>query len=270
MSLLQAENLSCGYAGKPVLEAIRFDVQPGEFVGLLGPNGAGKSTLLKTIARLIPPLAGGIILDGQSLTTYPQKELAKKMAYMPQNFPPDETWRARDLVNMGRFPHQRGWGLNGSANDRQAVEAALLGADLVTLADKPMGNLSGGQRQRVYLARALAQESSLLLLDEPISQLDLSHQLDFFHLIRRIMATRPIAVLAVLHDLNLAAQFCDRMLVTKDGALLANGPPEAVLRPDVIEAAFGVSVTIRQHPETGLPYVVPLKLRPVEPEGTSH
>lgn len=255
---LEVQGLAVGYAGRRVLEDLTFTIRPGEFVGILGANGTGKSTLLKTLARLMPPMAGEIRLDGRSLSAYSARELAVQMALMPQHLPPDEGWTVAEMVGLGRFPHQRGWGLRTAEADRLAVDRAIASTQLGDLAARPMSALSGGQRQRAYLARALAQESPFLMLDEPTAHLDLSHQLGFFRLIVDTIAERGTTVVAVLHDLNMAAQFCGRLLVLKEGMLIADGAPETVLEPGLIEEAFGLQTDVRFHPETGKPYMVPL------------
>lgn len=265
--LLDVRGLSVGYPGRAVLEGLDFAIRAGEFVGILGANGTGKSTLLKTLARLLPPIAGAVSLEGRPLASYSARELAVRMALMPQQLPPDEGWKVEEVVRLGRFPHQAGWGLLPNAADQRAVDAAIARTQLAPLLGRAMHELSGGQRQRVYLARALAQEAPLLLLDEPTSHLDMSHQLSFFRLIEETIAREGTTVVAVLHDLNMAAQFCGRMLVVKEGMLIADGTPEAVLDPGLIEEAFGMQVQVRQHPETGRPYMVPLQLNR---RGTGH
>lgn len=258
-TVLEVSNLSCGYVSeRPILEGVSFSVPQGEFVGILGPNGTGKSTLLKTIARLLPPLAGEVRLFGKPQAEYPPRELATKLAYVPQDLPPDAGWRVSEVVQMGRFPYQRGWGLFAGAEDAKAVGAAIAKTGLADLVDRPMTQLSGGQRQRVYVARALAQQAPLLLFDEPTSHLDLAHQLEFFRLVKGLLAETGLTAVAVLHDLNMAAQFCHRLVVLKEGMLLADGTPEAIIEPGLIEEAFGLRVQVRHHPETGLPYLLPL------------
>jgi iron complex transport system ATP-binding protein len=273
MSLLQTRNLACGYDERTVVADVSLELAPGQLVGIVGPNGAGKSTLIKTLAGLLPARAGEVNLSGKPLAGYAAPELARMRAYMPQQLPADEGWTVREVVRLGRYAHQRGWGLVESAADRQAIDAALEATGLAAIAHQRIERLSGGQRQRAYLARALAQDAPLLLLDEPTAHLDLGHQIEFFKLVRDAMTRRPMAAVAVLHDLNLAAQFCHRLWVVgagdgevpeagkdaweRPGGILADGRPETVLDPDLIERAFGLAVQVRHHPETGLPYLLP-------------
>ncbi|MDB5097458.1 MAG: ABC-type cobalamin/Fe3+-siderophores transport system, ATPase component [Cyanobacteria bacterium RYN_339] len=264
MTLLSASRLACGYDGRPVVTEATLAVAPGELVGIVGPNGAGKSTLLKTLAGLLPTLGGQIAVQGKPLAAYRAAELAKLRAYMPQSLPADEGWTVREVVRMGRFPHQRGWGLVEAGADRAAIADALAATGLTTIQDQRVDRLSGGQRQRAYLARALAQDAPLLMLDEPTAHLDLGHQLEFFKLVRAATQERGVAAVAVLHDLNLAAQFCHRLWVVEagddaaPGGILADGRPEAVLVPELIQRAFGLAVQVRHHPDTGLPYLLPV------------
>jgi iron complex transport system ATP-binding protein len=262
-TLLHANHLHCGYDGGDVVADVTLSLGFGEFVGIVGPNGAGKTTLLKTLAGLIAPRAGQVTLEERPLATFKAVELARWRAYLPQTLPGDSGWSVREIVAMGRFAHRRGWGLALGKGDRRAIDAALTATHLVELQHKPIEHLSGGQRQRAFLARALAQEAPVLLLDEPTAHLDLGHQIEFFRVLREVMSQRPLAVIAVLHDLNLAAQFCHRLWVVSagdaqaPGAVVADGPPEAILVPALIERIFGLAVQVRHHPETGLPYLLP-------------
>jgi iron complex transport system ATP-binding protein len=264
MSLLSARGLAAGYDGRAIVADVALELAPGELVGIVGPNGAGKSTLLATLAGLLAPVAGEVQLQGRGLATYRAPALARLRAFMPQALPADEGWRVREVVRMGRFPHQRGWGLVESPADKGAIADALATTGLTALQDQRVDKLSGGQRQRAYLARALAQDAPLLLLDEPTAHLDLGHQLEFFKLVRTAAEARGVAVVAVLHDLNLAAQFCHRLWLVQagdaagPGGLLAAGRPEQVLQPELIQRAFGLAVQVRHHPDTGLPYLLPV------------
>ncbi|MEB3223188.1 MAG: ABC transporter ATP-binding protein [Candidatus Sericytochromatia bacterium] len=268
MTALATAGLACGHGGRAVLAGVSTALPAGAFVGLLGPNGVGKSTLLATLAGLLPPLAGAVWLGDEPLASLSPRTLALRRAYLPQHPPAELAWRVEDAVAIGRFPHQSGWGLVRDARDQAAVARALRSAGIAELADHRLATLSGGQRQRVHLARALAQEAPLLFLDEPTTHLDLTHQLAFYQVVRDLAASEGLTVVAVLHDLNLAAQFCHRLLLLGPGPeggageLLAEGPPAAVLDPALVAMVFGQAVQVRHHPRTGLPYVLP-----VVPEG---
>jgi iron complex transport system ATP-binding protein len=274
-ALLQASHLMCGYDAEAVITEVTLALGFGEFVGVVGPNGAGKTTLLKTLAGLLAPQGGAVTLEGRPLASFKSAKLARVRAYMPQTLPGDQGWTVREIVAMGRFAHQRGWGLTQGSRDQAAIDKALAATHIEELQHRPIEQLSGGQRQRAFLARALAQEAPLLLLDEPTAHLDLGHQIEFFRLLGDVMAKRPLAVIAVLHDLNLAAQFCHRLWVVSagdlsgPGTLVADGPPETILQPALIERIFGLAVQVRHHPETGLPYLLPTGgPRPVLGDGT--
>jgi iron complex transport system ATP-binding protein len=237
-------------------------IAAGSFVGLLGANGAGKSTLLRTLAGLLPPLAGNVWVAGKPIGHYDARGLARQRGYLGQEPPTDAGWRVGELVALGRFAHQRAWGLLGGAADRAFVARAIARAGVEDLVDRRLDQLSGGQRQRVHLARAFAQGAPLLFLDEPTAHLDVAHQLAFHELVREAVAG-GLTVVAVLHDLNLASQFCDRLVLVRPGEagepgnILADGCPDVVIRPELVERAFGLRVQVRHHPETGRPYVLP-------------
>lgn len=255
---VRARGLACGYEKRRVLEGLDFEIPRGRLTGILGPNGGGKSTLVKTLMGLLPPLAGSYAIGGSEGEALKPALRAREAAYVPQHAEGDEAWTVADLVALGRYVHApAGW---LRAADRLAIDEAIAAVGLSELRDRRMGELSGGQRQRAYLARALAQEAPLLMLDEPTAALDLGHQVAFYRLMRERLEDRRLSVVAVLHDLNLAAQFCDRLLVLHEGMLLAEGTPEAVLTPEIVAEAFGLGVEIRRHPESGRPYVLPTGL----------
>lgn len=259
---LMARGLAVGHGGKAVLAGLTLAIAPGTFVGLLGANGAGKSTLLRTLAGLLPPIAGQVLIHGKPVARYDARALARQRAYLGQEPPQDSGWKVGELVGLGRYAHQRAWGLVGGAADRALVAAAIARAGVEDLVDRRLDQLSGGQRQRAHLARAFAQGAPLLFLDEPTAHLDVAHQLAFHEVVRTAVADGT-TVVAVLHDLNLAAQFCDRLVVVRageggePGGILADGAPDAVIRPEIVERAFGLRVQVRHHPETGRPYVLP-------------
>lgn len=256
MSVLKVEGLAAGY-GRPAFEDVGFAVGAGEFVGLLGPNGTGKSTLLKTISGLIRPMKGRVELFGKPFEAYRPQELARRMALLPQQPPSDGDFSVQEVVRFGRHPYQQGFGWGQAETDRRVVEDAMRALGVEAWKDRRMGTLSGGEQQRVRLAQALAQEPRLLLLDEPTAWADLSYQLELMRQVAELSRDRGLAVVAVLHDLNQAAQFCSRLLLLHHGRLEKDGSPAEVLTEEAIARAYGVPVHVRNHPETGAPYILP-------------
>lgn len=232
---LSAANVTWSVAGQPILNDVSLEVLPGEVLGLLGPNGSGKSSLLSVLAGLRRPDGGEVHMDGMPLRGMARRAVAQRLALVEQFAEASERIKARQAVELGRTPHLsalRPW----SAEDTLVVDQALATVEMTELADRPWHVLSGGERQRIHIARALAQEPKVLLLDEPTNHLDIRHQLAVLALIRRL----PVTVVAALHDLNLAAAFCDRIVLMADGRLIASGPPAEVLTADRIARVFGV------------------------------
>jgi iron complex transport system ATP-binding protein len=245
--LLECRALACGYHGCAVLEGVSMAIRSGESVALLGPNGSGKSTLLKTIGKLVPPIRGAVELAGTDVGRLSHPEVARRVAFVPQEESTDFPFLVREIVAMGRIPHARG--LADTPDDRRIVEEALATADCTILADRPVTELSGGERQRVLIARALAQESPLLLLDEPTSQLDVRHQLEVAALVRRL-ASMGRTVLSAVHDLNLAAQFAARGVLLHERKVALDAPMREVLESDLLDRAYGVAF-LRQIDDVG-------------------
>ena len=241
--MLEARNLSAGYPGRAVLAGVSLAARPGRVLALLGPNGCGKSTLLRTMAGLLPPLGGEVLLDGRR--DYSPRQAAQRVAYLPQSrTAPNIT--VRRLVLHGRFPYlsyPRRYGLE----DYEAVDRALAAADALDLADRPLPELSGGQRQKAYLAMALAQETEAILMDEPTTFLDIRHQLEVLALVRRL-AEEGRGVVLALHDLCLALTAADDVAVLGEGRLLALGGPEAVYQSKVLERVMGVRLDRSEGP----------------------
>lgn len=256
MTALVLEGLTAGHV-RPAFEGVGFSVQTGEFVGLVGPNGAGKSTLLKAISGALRPMAGRVTIFGKDLAAYRARELSQRMALLPQLAPDDTAFKVEEVVAFGRHPYQHGWGWGDAAADRRVVLDAMQATGVEAWRDRRMGTLSGGEQQRVRLAQALAQDPEILLLDEPTAWADFGYQLELLRLVARLASERKLAVLAVLHDLNQAAQFCSRLLLLHHGRLMADGPPAETLTEDAIARAYGVPVHIRYHPETAAPYLLP-------------
>lgn len=254
--VLELRGLTAGYGERTVLADLNLTVRAGEILGMIGPNGAGKSTLIRAVTRVIPARAGTILLGGRPASAMRPAELARYAAVVPQTFSGGEDFTGLQMVLLGRTPHLRLLQSEGPRDVAVALRALALTA-ATHLADRRVGEMSGGERQRVIFARALAQEPRLLLLDEPTAHLDITHQAAIFALVAARCREDGLAVLAVVHDLTLAAQFCDRLALLTDGRIVAEGTPEAVLRAEVLEAAYGGAVSVFAHPQTGRPVVAP-------------
>lgn len=258
---LTVRGVAAGYGRRTVLHDVTLAVHPGEALGVIGPNGGGKSTLLRAVTRVIPLEKGEVLLGGRPLRTMRPAAIARYVAAVPQSSVLPEAFTGLELVLLGRTPHLRLLQSEGP-RDIAIARRALALSDAAHLADRPVGETSGGERQRLLIARALAQEPRLLLLDEPTAHLDISHQAAVFELVAARCRADGLAVLAVVHDLTLAAQFCDRLVLLAGGRVVAEGPPDEVLRPERLSAAYGGRVSVIRHPETGRPVVVPLSGRP--------
>ncbi|MGF1579086.1 MAG: ABC transporter ATP-binding protein [Gemmataceae bacterium] len=243
--LLEASSLSFRYGKQEILQEVDFHLNVGEWVSVVGPNGAGKTTLLRLLLGLLSPLAGTILLDGEPLRTLSRTAIARKIAFLPQFIQMPFGFTVREVVAMGRTPYLGRFRPMCDA-DLTAVDRALERADVRSLSDRPVTELSGGEAQRVFLARALAQETSILALDEPTTNLDLFHQQQLLNQVKE----HGQAVIAVLHELNLAARYSDRILILSNGKVSAFGTPEETLTPDTIEAAFRVKTTVTKDPTT--------------------
>ena len=256
---LSLRGVSLGYSGRPIVDHIDLDIEPGSFTSILGPNGCGKSTLLKGMTRLLRPLSGDIYLDGKPLRHWGAKAAARRVGLLPQSSSAPDGSTVYGLVRRGRFPHQSflsPW----SERDEQAVRAAMDRTGTTDLRTAQVGELSGGQRQRVWVAMALAQDTEILLLDEPTTFLDINYQLDLLELFAELNREGR-TIVAVLHDLNLAARFSTRIAAMRDGALQAYGTPEEVITESTISNIYGVMSTIIPDPHTGSPMVVPISSR---------
>jgi iron complex transport system ATP-binding protein len=243
-----------------VLDGLTFDVNAGEILGIVGPNGSGKTSLLKLLAKVLRPHAGDMALFGRDLGTMPQVEVARTVAFVPQESPQVFSFTVMETVLMGRYPHHHGAGWSAgfgweSAVDVAIAEQAMRSTDLTHLAARSVMDLSGGERQRCMIARALAQAPQVLLLDEPTAFLDIQHQIEICAIVHRLKEERGLTVVLVSHDLNLASQYCDRILMLKAGALFRLGPPYDVIDADVLRAVYGCDVLIDRHPESGVPRV---------------
>jgi iron complex transport system ATP-binding protein len=242
------------------LDHLSFHVDAGEILGIVGPNGSGKSSLLKVLSGLLPAAEGDIRLGGRSLGKRSQTDVARLVAVVPQEYAQVFPFTVAETVLMGRFPHRtvRWWsmGIGGeTANDLACAHQSMVDTDVLSLADRLVSDLSGGERQRVMIARALAQEPKILLLDEPTAFLDINHQIDICSLVARLRTERQLTVVLVSHDLNIASQYCDRVLMLKEGGLCRIGSPEETIRPDVLRMVYGCDVVVDAHPQTGRPRV---------------
>jgi iron complex transport system ATP-binding protein len=254
---LAARDLTLAYEGRVVIDGLDLAVPPGRVTAIVGPNACGKSTLLRGLSRLLAPAAGTVLLDGQDIHSLPTRQVATRLGLLPQTPTAPDGITVADLVSRGRYPHQ-GWFRRWSSADDAAVAEAMVATGVAELAERPVDELSGGQRQRVWIAMALAQRTDILLLDEPTTFLDLSHQLDVLDLLLDLNAARGTTVVMVLHDLNLAARYAGHLVAMRDGAIAAAGDPAAVVTADLMRDVFGVESVIVADPVTGTPLVVPL------------
>ena len=256
---MELDGVRFGYPTRPgFLGPITVAIGRGEFWAIVGPNGAGKSTLLRLMAGLRRPDAGRVALEGEPLASLSIRERARRIAFVPQHPPSDFDLTARDIVLMGRFPH-RSMALFESPGDRRIAERAMMTTETLPFADRPMATLSGGEAQRVHVAAALAQEPQLLLFDEPTASLDLQHQLAIFQVLRDRAGSRGDTVVVVTHDVNLAAQFCSRILLLAEGRLAAVGSPLDVLTSERLGPVYGVELATLTWPTaTDRRWVVPV------------
>lgn len=255
-SSLRASGLSAGYGAATVLHDIDLEIAPGRITAIVGANACGKSTLLRALARLLPPQRGEVTLDGIPVRQIPARAFARRLGFLPQTPIAPEGITVLDLVSRGRHPHQ-GLFARWSAADEAAVAHSLEVTDTAALAERDIGALSGGQRQRVWIAMALAQETEILLLDEPTTFLDISHQIEVLSLLTELNRSRGTTVVMVLHELNLAARHADRVVGMKAGRIHAAGPPDAVLTEPHIRAIFGLDSLVMPDPVSGRPMMVP-------------
>lgn len=252
---IEIQDLVVGYGVTPVLRGVTLKIAGGEFVGIVGPNGSGKTTLLRTVARVLRPTSGSVTVGGREVFATDAREFARAVAVVPQDTVPAFDFTALEIVLMGRSPHLGRFQFEG-ATDLSIAEDAMCRTGTLEFADRQFAALSGGERQRVVIARALAQEPRVILLDEPTSHLDINYQFEILNLIRHLNKERGITVLAILHDLNLAAQYCDRLVMLGGGRIMAAGTPESVLTAENVREVYGAEVWVRRHPTSGRPYVI--------------
>jgi iron complex transport system ATP-binding protein len=254
---LETRDLAVGYGGADVITGLDLAIPRARITAVVGANGCGKSTLLRALARLVSPRAGTVLLDGRAIRELPTREVARRLGLLPQAPVAPDALSVGDLVARGRYPHQglfRQW----SADDEAAVEEALAATAMVDLRDRALDELSGGQRQRAWIAMALAQQTKLLLLDEPTTFLDLAHQVDVLDLLDGLVADRGRTVVMVLHDINQACRYADYLIAMRDGRVHAAGAPGDVVDAAFIHDVFGLEASVVDDPVTGTPLCVPI------------
>ncbi|MFE1801019.1 ABC transporter ATP-binding protein [Streptomyces sp. NPDC059517] len=261
MSRLSTRELTLAYEDRTVVRGLDLAIPDGRVTVVVGPNACGKSTTLRALGRLLKPRGGTVLLDGTSLAELPTRRIAQQIGLLPQTPVAPEAITVADLVSRGRQPHQSWWQQWSDADER-AVTEAMERTDVAALANRPVDELSGGQRQRVWIAMALAQETELLLLDEPTTYLDIAHQVEVLNLVRRLAASAPEGgrdrtVVLVLHDLNQAARYADHLVAMKEGRIVASGPPSEIVTAGLVREVFGLECVVVPDPVTGSPLVVP-------------
>lgn len=257
---LQAQDVTIGYDKRVISESLSVDIPDGAFTVIVGPNACGKSTLLRALSRLLAPTKGSVLLDGKAISSYPAKEVARRLGLLPQSSIAPDGIRVADLVARGRYPHQkliRQW----SADDESAVIEAMTATGVTELSGRLVDELSGGQRQRVWVAMVLAQQTPLMLLDEPTTFLDIAYQIDLLELCAELNKTGGRTLVAVLHDLNHACRYADHIIAMKAGAIVAEGRPADIITADLVRDVFGLPCRIIDDPESHTPLVIPLVRR---------
>ena len=249
---LTLENMSFSVPGRQLLQPLSLSFPPGKVCGLIGHNGSGKSTLLKILGRQAEASGGVARLNDKPLPAWDSKAFARQVAYLPQQLPPAEGLTVRELVALGRYPWHGALGRFGSA-DHEIVTRAVELVGLQSLAQRLVDSLSGGERQRAWLAMTLSQQSQCLLLDEPTSALDIAHQVEVLALIKRLSRQRGLTVIAVLHDINMAARYCDYLMALRGGGIIARGTPKELMRSEVLAEIYGIPMGIMSHPKNGAP-----------------
>ncbi len=258
---LTAENVTLGYDQRVIAENLSVEIPDNSFTVIVGPNACGKSTLLRALSRMLKPSEGRVLLDGQAIGSMPAKKVARTLGLLPQSSIAPDGITVADLVSRGRYPHQgllRQW----SPEDERIVNESMASTGVAELADRAVDELSGGQRQRVWIAMALAQQTPLLLLDEPTTYLDIQHQIDVLDLCAELHETQGRTLVAVLHDLNHAARYATHLIAMRGGKVIAEGPPQEVVTAELVEKVFGLRCQVIDDPETGTPLVIPAARRP--------
>ncbi len=267
MVVLTIDGVDCSYGSVKVLEGIKFAVKSGEFLGLLGPNGSGKTTLLKSISRVLKPQKGVILIDDKDIYNLKTLEVARQLAVVPQDTPVTFDFTSLEIVLMGRNPHIPRFKME-SKEDLAIAKNSMKLTGTWQFADRPVTELSGGEKQRVIIARALTQEPKILLLDEPTTHLDICNQLEIMDLLKELCKTKKILIIAVFHDFNLAARYCDSVILLKEGKIVAVGESNKTLTSENVKKVFNVDTIVKKHPITGSLHVIPIS-RPQNPQQKS-
>lgn len=260
MAILELKDVSFSYGDIKVLEKINLSLNAGDFLGILGPNGAGKSTLMKIMSGALKPREGFVLFEGKEISAAKRKELARKIAFVPQQMPFDFPFTGKEFVMMGRFPYAGLLGIE-SVEDEKIVEKVMELSDTASLSSRLVNMVSGGERQRLILAQALAQDSETVLLDEPTAHLDIKHQVQILDILRKMNREKNVTAAAVLHDLNLSAAYCKRLIFLKGGKIFAEGPPAEVFKKEIIEEVFETPVKILPSAEDQIQAVVLLSAK---------
>lgn len=255
MARLKTDKISIRYDRNTVVENLSLTIPDGNITTLIGPNGCGKSTILKALSRIMNTAGGAVYLDGKSIHKQSTRQIARRMAVLPQSPDSPEGLKVRELVSYGRYPHQSGIA-SLKKEDNQAIRWALRQTGLMELTERPIDTLSGGQRQRVWIAMALAQETDFLLLDEPTTYLDLAHQLEVLEVLQKLNEQENRTIIMVIHDLNHAARFSDYMVAIRNGAIMKEGEPEKVMRSDVLKDVFHIDAEIVPDPRNNKPVCI--------------
>lgn len=259
MIRLTTSKLDIAYDDRLIVQNLNISIPQGKITALVGSNGSGKSTILKTMARLMSPASGSVLLDGKSIHKQSTKEVAKQLAILPQNPTAPDGLTVSELVSYGRFPYQKGFG-TVSKEDRQVVKWAIEATGMNEFADRPVDQLSGGQRQRAWIAMALAQETDILFLDEPTTFLDMAHQLEVLHLLQKLNELNNRTIVMVVHDLNHASRYAHHMIAIQKGTVAGEGTPEEVMTQDILREVFNIEADIVPDPRTGVPLCLPYAL----------
>lgn len=260
LSRLRGENLTLGYGKKIIARDLTVAIPDGHFTAIIGPNGCGKSTLLRTLSRLMTPVEGSVFLDGEQIQRFPSKEVARRIGLLAQNATTPGDITVLELVSRGRYPHQPLF-TRWRKEDEEAVNRAMRATGITDLALQSVDTLSGGQRQRAWIAMVLAQETAIMLLDEPTTWLDISHQIDLLELLSGLNRTQGYTLAAVLHDLNQACRYATHLIALRDGEIVAQGAPKEIVTPELIARIYGMRCMIIDDPVAGTPLVVPLGRR---------